>query len=75
MNLWQVGRNRTTSLGVTMVTLLMIFWGQGYGLAELPHTAAGLTLALPLGIVGWLMRSALVPMIAFILVALIQLSL
>lgn len=75
MNLWHVGQNRTTSMGVTLVTLAVIYWGQRYGLAEIPHTAAGLTLALPLGVVGWWMRSALAPMIAFLLVAIIQLSL
>lgn len=75
MSLWQIRQNRKTSLGVTVVTLLLIYWGQNYGVAEIPHTAACLTLALPLGVMGWLMRSALAPMIAFLLVAIIQLSL
>lgn len=75
MSLWRVGQNRNTSIGVTLVTLALIYWGQRYGLAEIPHTAACLTLALPLGVVGWLMRSALAPMVAFILVAFIQLLL
>lgn len=75
MSLWRVGQNRNTSIGVTLVTLALIYWGQRYGLAEIPHTAACLTLALPLGVVGWLMRSALAPMVAFLLVAFIQLLL
>jgi len=74
MNIFVMGQNRGSSFGITVITLILIYWGQRYGLAELPHTAACLTLALPMGAVGWMMRSALAPMIAFLLVALIQVS-
>lgn len=66
---------RLNALLVSAVSLVMTIAGHRYGAAELPHTAACLTLILPMAGLGWLLRNPLPAGCAFVIVAAIQLSL
>ena len=63
---------RLPGLAVTALSLMVTAWGQAYGAAELPHTAACLTVILPLAALGWLLRSPLPATAGLVLVAAIQ---
>ncbi|MFO7859330.1 MAG: hypothetical protein R6V11_10505 [Ectothiorhodospiraceae bacterium] len=63
---------RFAGLAVTALSLILAAWGQAYGAAELPHTAACLTVILPLAAFGWLLRSPLPAAAGLVLVAAIQ---
>lgn len=66
------GTGRFSGLAVTALSLVVAAWGQAYGAAELPHTAACLTVILPLAAFGWLLRSPLPAAAGLVLVAAIQ---
>lgn len=65
-------QSRYASLGITAVSVALTIAGQRYGAAELPHTLACLTVALPLAGLGWMLRSQIPAVAAFVLVAFIQ---
>lgn len=60
------------SLAITLVTLALTFAGHRYANAELPHIVASLTLTLPLGVLGYMLRSTKPSMLGFVIVAVIQ---
>ena len=64
--------NRFAGLAITALSLAAAAWGQAYGAAELPHTAACLTVILPLAVFGWLLRSPLPATAGLLLVVVIQ---
>jgi len=72
MNLQQ--RPRLVGTVMSIMSLTLTAWGERYGAAALPHTAACLTVALPMAVFGWLTRSALPASAALVLVAFIQWS-
>jgi hypothetical protein len=65
---------RLNVLAVTGLSGVLTLLGQGYGSAELPHTAACVTVIVPLAGLGWLLRSVLPPLAALALVLFIQVS-
>lgn len=65
---------RATVVAVTLLSTAVTLWGQRYGAAEVPHTAACLTVILPMAGLGWLLRGPLPPVAALVLVIFIQIS-
>lgn len=61
-------------MAITAVSTVLALWGQRYGAAEVPHTAACLTVILPMAGMAWALRSTLPAVAALILVAFIQWS-
>ncbi|GEM_PF-6934881 len=65
---------RWGTLGLTVMSLVMTAAGAQYGSAELPHTAACLTVILPMAVLAWLLRNDLPALASFAVVAVIQLT-